>query len=55
MLDNDHDILVEVHTIVKRVDKGLSNHLRHHWMVTMVLLTALLATLSAVVVRLCIN
>ena len=51
---NDHDILVEVHTIVTRLDKWAFNHDTHHFRSNLMAWTAVLglvATLIVVVVK----
>jgi hypothetical protein len=38
---SDHDLLVRIDERVKRIDRCLSNHLAHHWALTLVIATAL--------------
>jgi len=42
---NDHDLLIRIDERVEKLDRCMTNHLRHHWAVTM---TALAAALGAV-------
>lgn len=51
---SDHDLLIELNEKVEILDKHFTNHLAHHWAVTLVLLTSLLglvATVLKLVVR----
>jgi len=38
----DHDLLIRIDERVSKLDRCMSNHLRHHWVVTAAALTALL-------------
>lgn len=43
--ESDHDLLIRIDGMVKKIDGCLRNHLRHHWAVTMAILVAFLAAL----------
>ena len=45
---SDHDLLIELNEKVKILDKHFTNHLAHHWAVTLVLLTSLLGLIVTV-------
>jgi len=47
---NDHDLLVRIDERVQKIDKCLSNHLTHHWALTLAIGTALV---GAVVMMIC--
>lgn len=38
--ESDHDILIEVRTIVTLLSSHFNNHLKHHWAVTIAALSA---------------
>ncbi len=45
---SDHDLLIEIHEQVKKLDRCMSNHLAHHWTVSVAVLVAfVMAILSA--------
>ena len=48
---NDHDLLVRIDERVTKIDRCLSNHLAHHWALTLAIATALV---GAVVTMLCV-
>ena len=43
MAKTDHDILLALEADMRWLKKIMSNHLRHHWMITIVLLTGIIA------------
>ena len=45
---NDHDLLVRIDERLSNLQKGFSNHIKHHWMMTIPLfaiITGLVITL----------
>ena len=44
--ESDHDVLIRVDCRTEKIERCLSNHLRHHWMVTMAIVVAFLAFLA---------
>lgn len=42
---NDHDLLVGLHTDMQWVKKTLSGHIRQHWAITCICITALVGFL----------
>jgi len=38
----DHDLLIELNVKMDMMDKQFSNHLHHHWMITMAAISAAL-------------
>lgn len=46
--DSDHDLLIRIDERVQKIDKCLSNHLRHHWAITMALLAAVLGLIAKI-------
>jgi len=51
MITTDHDLLVRIDERVQKIDKCLSNHLSHHWALTLAIATALVGA----VVTICIT
>ena len=49
---SDHDLLTELNVKVDRIESGFSNHLKHHWIITMVLLTSLLGLIGSLILAL---
>ena len=47
---NDHDLLIRIDQRVLHLDTALVKHLNHHWAVTLLSLSALLAALGAIAV-----
>ena len=45
--DTDHDLLIRIDERLIKLDTCFTNHLRHHFMVTMAMLTALLGLTMA--------
>ena len=48
----DHDLLIRIDERVDKIGHDLSNHLKHHWVLTISLTGALLSTLAALLVSL---
>ncbi len=46
MQQSERDLLIEINTRLKVIEKNLDNHLRHHWAVS---ITALGIALSSVI------
>jgi len=49
---SDHDLLIRIDERVSKLDRCMTNHLRHHWVVTAAALTALLTALATIVASL---
>lgn len=47
-IDTDHDLLIRIDERLIKVDTCLSNHLRHHWAITVVLLTVVLGLVAKI-------
>lgn len=45
---NDHDLLIRIDERVIKIDKCLSNHLKHDWAVKMALLVVILGLLGKI-------
>ena len=48
----DHDLLVRIDERVAKLDRCMTNHLAHHWAVTLALVGAVLAALASLAVAL---
>ena len=48
---NDHDLLVRIDERTKTMSKQFSNHIRHHWMVTIPVLVIALGLLVALLTK----
>lgn len=46
----DHDILLQLYNDVNWIKKLMSNHLRHHWAITLAAIGAAISALLALVV-----
>ena len=46
---SDHDLLIRIDERVQKLDRCMSNHLKHHWVVTAAALTALLTALATII------
>ena len=46
-MTDDHDILIRIDTKMDALEEQFSNHLKHHFMVNLCLLAALLANAGA--------
>lgn len=49
---NDHDLLIRIDERVTKLDRCMTNHLAHHWGVTLAAVGALLTALASIVVAL---
>ena len=49
---SDHDLLTRIDERVQKLDRSMTNHLAHHWAVTVALGGALLTALASLVVAL---
>ena len=49
---SDHDLLIRIDERVKKLDRCMSNHLKHHWVMTTAVLVAFLTALGGLLVRL---
>ena len=44
---SDHDLLIRIDERVQKLDRCMTNHLRHHWMVTVAALPAAAGAVAA--------
>ena len=49
---DDHDRLIRIDERTDRIETNLDNHLAHHWKATVVLLTATLGLIAALIIAL---
>ena len=49
---NDHDLLIRIDERVAKLDRCMSNHLAHHWTVSVAVLAAVLTALASLAVAL---
>jgi len=49
---SDHDLLIRIDERVRKLDRCMTNHLSHHWTVSLAVLGAVLATLTSLAVTL---
>ena len=47
-MSTDHDLLMRIDERLKAIEKSLSNHLKHHWAITMALLAAVLGLIAKI-------
>lgn len=47
--DSDSKLLIRIDERLKAIERGFSNHLKHHFLVTMTLLAALLGLITALI------
>ena len=47
---SDHDLLIRIDERVKKIDRCMGNHLRHHWAITMMAVSAMLAAAGSILV-----
>lgn len=47
----DHDLLVQLNTLVQDLSKQFTNHLHHHLLYTLALLAAFLSVVGAFIVQ----
>ena len=45
---NEHDLLIRIDERTKKIDTCLTNHLRHHWAVTLALLVVVLGLVAKI-------
>lgn len=55
MQPNDHDLLVRIDERVKKLDTCMSNHLKHHWAVTLMVAAAAVGAVGSVVIALFVH
>ena len=48
----DHDLLIRIDERVRKLDRCMTNHLAHHWAVTLALVGAVLTALASLAVAL---
>ena len=48
----DHDLLIRIDERVSKLDRCMTNHLRHHWMVTLAALAAAFTAVTTLLVSL---
>lgn len=48
---NDHDLLVEINVKLDELSKQFSNHIRHHWLVTIPVITIALGLIIALLTK----
>ena len=48
MTQEEHDLLIRIDERLIKVDVCLNNHLRHHWAITVVLLTVVLGLVAKI-------
>ena len=48
----DHDLLIRIDERVQKLDRCMTNHLRHHWAVTMLALGAVLSAALSLLIAL---
>lgn len=46
---NDHDLLIRIDEKVTGLTTSFENHLKHHWMVTVAAVTAVLAAVASLI------
>jgi hypothetical protein len=49
---NDHDLLIRIDERVAKLDRSMTNHLAHHWAVTLALVGSVLTALASLAVAL---
>jgi hypothetical protein len=49
---NDHDLLIRIDERVEKLDRCMTNHLRHHWAVTMLALGAVVSAVLSLLIQL---
>ncbi|KKN77442.1 hypothetical protein LCGC14_0360010 [marine sediment metagenome] len=45
---NDHDLLIRIDERTMKIDTCLSNHLKHHWAITLALLATVLGLVAKI-------
>jgi hypothetical protein len=49
---SDHDLLIRIDERVRKLDRCMTNHLSHHWTVSVAVLGAVLTALASLVIAL---
>ena len=49
---NDHDLLIRIDEKINTLNKGFTNHLKHHWAVSLALLTITLGAIVSLIIAL---
>jgi hypothetical protein len=49
---SDHDLLIRIDERVHKLDRCMTNHLAHHWTVSVAVLGAVLTALASLIVAL---
>jgi hypothetical protein len=49
---SDHDLLIRIDERVHKLDRCMTNHLAHHWSVSVAVLGAVLTALASLIVAL---
>lgn len=50
---SDHDLLIRIDERVAKLDRSMTNHLAHHWAVTVALAGSVLTALASLAIALC--
>jgi len=48
----DHDLLIRIDERVTKLDRCMTNHLRHHWAVTLLALGAVVSAVLSLLIQL---
>ena len=48
---SDHDLLIRIDERVEKLDRCMSNHLKHHWAITLAAVGALFAAAGTLLVK----
>ena len=51
-MPTDHDLLIRIDERVRKLDRSMTNHLAHHWTVSIAVLGAVLTALASLAVAL---
>ena len=51
-MPTDHDLLIRIDERVRKLDRCMTNHLAHHWTVSIAVLGAVLTALASLAVAL---
>ena len=52
---SDHDLLIRIDERVEKLDRCMSNHLKHHWAITLAAIMALLAAAGTLLVKMLVG
>ena len=52
MEPSDHDLLIRIDERVTKLDRCMTNHLRHHWAVTVLALGAVVSVVLSLLIQL---